>query len=70
MTDNNYQPPKFISPVMDQELFNRMYHRQEKNEIVSDMIKRFHLSSLQAAELTRHADIIEEKVTQFRLEGK
>ena len=66
MQDSNHKPPKFISTSMDAELFNRLYHRQDKEEVVEDMANRFHLFGVEKEELIKHAILIEEIVNEYR----
>lgn len=70
MMDNNYLPPKWITSPIHEELFNRLYHRQDKDLIVKDMTKRFNLFGREAEELAEYANIVESKVAQYRVSGK
>ena len=70
MMDKNHLPPKFITSPMQTELFNRLYHRQEKNDIVNDMVKRFNLHGKEAEELSEYANAVESRVIEYRVSHK
>jgi len=67
MMDKNYVTPKCVTSAIHQELFNRLYHRQDKDLIVKDMTKRFQLFGKEAEELAEYANIVESKVSEYRV---
>jgi hypothetical protein len=68
--DNNYLKPKCVTPAIHDELFNRLYRRQDKQDIVEDIAKRFRLFGKEVDELAEYANSVESKVFEYRVSGK